>query len=274
VSTLRSSFWACAIVGLLDERDRFRIASVTERRGTALDIREGLDRVEGAVGGALLRGHHVGLRAEVGEVDRLAEVHVDGLVLPLGQVLLPLAGDALAHAEHEHRNDVRARRAERDATDAGLRGKELVGVVTLVARSLGMDPEHGADVRAVELLDAARDRVGVEALLLFLAHDRREHPHAAHREVHGRPERVRVEELLADWKEDPLRQPRAPVEERGDGEEVEERAVVRDEKDRVLLSERREILEPVDDQPAARAAVDERAHHDAVPVRRQRGQPR
>jgi hypothetical protein len=130
--------------------------------------------------------------------------------------------------------------------------------------------EHRAAVGAGQLLDAARDRVRVEGLLLLLTHDGREHPHAAHREVDRRPERVVVEELLPNGEEDPLRQPGAPVEDRRDGEEVEERAMVRDEEDRVLLAERREVLEAVDLEAPAPAAVDERTHHHAVPVRRER----
>ena len=137
---------------------------------------------------------------------------------------------------------------------AGLRRKERIRIVALVARALGMDAEHRADVRTVQLFDAARDRIRVEGALLFVAHHRREHPHAAHGEVHGRPERVVVEEVLANREEDPLRQLRAPIEERGDREEVEEAPMVRDEKDRVLLAERREVLEAVDVETSAAAA--------------------
>ncbi len=70
--------------------------------------------------------------------------------------------------------------------------------------------------------------------------------------VDERTDRVVVEEVLADREEDPLGEPRAPVEDRGDAEEVEERAMVRDEEDAVLLAERREVLEALDvEAPAA-----------------------
>src|SRR5690606_8085536 len=131
-------------------------------RITPLALGERLYRVEAAIGRALLGRDHVRLRTEIVELYRRAEVHVDRM-LARGEGVHPeLAEDALPHAEREDGDHVRPRGAERDATDAGLRGEERVRIRALVARALGMDPEHRADVLPVQLLDAARDDVLIE----------------------------------------------------------------------------------------------------------------
>ncbi len=51
------------------------------RAASTLSFCERLDRVETAIGRALLRRHHVRLRPQIGEVERRAEVHVDGVLV-------------------------------------------------------------------------------------------------------------------------------------------------------------------------------------------------
>ena len=122
----------------------------------------------------------------------------------------------------------------------------------------------GPDVVAVQLVDAARDHVVVERALAAVAHHGREHAHAAHEHVDRRPERVVVEERAPRGEEDPTAQLGAPVEDRGDREEVEERPVVRDQEDAVLLAEPGHVLEADHVEPARPASVDERADDQAV----------
>src|SRR5262249_34966915 len=153
--------------------------------------------------------------------------------------------------------------------DARLRRQERVRVGALVPRTFRVHPEDRADVLAVQLLDAALEHVVVEPALFPRAHDRRGHPHAAPRAGHERAERVVVEEGLAYRKEDAFREARAPVKDRGDAEKIEERAVVRDEENAVLLSEALDDVEAVDVEATAPAGPDERAHHDRVVSRRE-----
>src|SRR5262249_9512978 len=154
-------------------RRRSWIAARADGGVAALALPERADGLEATIGGALLRRDHVRLRAEIGEIDRLAEVHVDGVLVRRAPVHLRVAGDALAHAEDEDGDDLRTRCADGEPPDARLRRQERVRVGALVPRTFRVHPEDRADVLAVQLLDAALEHVVVEPALFPRAHDRR-----------------------------------------------------------------------------------------------------
>ena len=89
------------------------------------------------------------------------------------------------------------------------------------------------------------------------------HREEAHHAVDDGPERMVVEELRADRKQDPVRQP-ARHELRGGDVEVEERAVVRDEDDAARRVPGREPLDPVHVAEAGRRGPDPPLPHAAL----------
>ena len=140
-------------------------------------------------------------------------------------------------------------------------------VVVFVATALGMEADDSA--RAGQLVEHPVHREAIERALLFLAHDRRKHRHAAHREVDQHAEGARVEEGRADREQDPAADAGAGEIDPEDHEEVEERPVVRDHHHPILVGDVCDPLHAVALDPAPSEEGQQHQHEGAVPDARE-----